>query len=182
MPSFLQKLDDPLVRYLAYSNYKNYVSRMNLQGNERVLEIGCGGGNLSRFLAESLPLGELVCIDISEYWIKKAENRLGKFKNIRLQTLDILNFNKKDYFNIAVLHYVLHDIPKEKRIDTIKILSESLRGKCRIYIREPIREDHGITSEEIKKLMEQENFLELISKKGYFFPLRGEVYEGVFER
>ena len=182
MPSFLQKLDDPLVRYLAYSNYKNYVSRMNLQGNERVLEIGCGGGNLSRFLAESLPFGKLVCIDVSEYWIKKAENRLRKFRNIRFQTSDILDFNERNYFDIAVLHYVLHEIQEEKRAGAIKILSKSLNGKSRVYIREPIRKIHGIPSEEIKKLMEQENFLELISREGYSFPIRGKIYEGIFER
>src|SRR3989344_5633760 len=182
MPSFLQKLDDLLARYLAYFNYKNYVNHMNLRGNERILEIGCGGGNLSRFLAESLPLGELVCIDISEYWIKKAENRLKKYKNIRFQTSDIMDFNKKDYFDIAVLHYILHDIPKEKRADAVKVLGRGLKNKSKIYIREPIRENHGIPSEETKILMEQENFLESASKEGYSFPIRGKIYEGVFER
>ena len=78
MPSFAERLDDYFVRYLAYFNYKNYVSRINLQENEKVLEVGCGGGNLSRFLAEKLPQGKLVCIDISEYWIDKSKKRLSE--------------------------------------------------------------------------------------------------------
>lgn len=63
MVSFAEKLDDYLVRSLAYFNYKCYANRLNLQGNEQVLEVGCGGGNLSRFLAERLPRGKLTCIE-----------------------------------------------------------------------------------------------------------------------
>ena len=50
MPSFAEKLDDYFVKFLVYFNYKSYANRLNLQGNEQVLEVGCGGGNLSSFM------------------------------------------------------------------------------------------------------------------------------------
>ena len=43
MPSFAEKLDDYFVKFLVYFNYKSYANRLNLQGNEQVLEVGCGG-------------------------------------------------------------------------------------------------------------------------------------------
>ena len=119
MPNLSEIIDDLLVRYLAYFNYKNYAKRINLQENEKILEIGSGGGNLSRFLTEKLPQGELVCIDRSEYYIDKAKRRLKSFENIKLELTDFLEFNKENYFNVIVVHYVLHDIAKEKRKDKI---------------------------------------------------------------
>ena len=89
MPSFADKLDDLLVRNIAYFNYKSYVKRLALKGNEKVLEIGCGGGNLSRFLAKRLPFGKLVCIDNSKYWIDKAKKRL---RNIRKNYLNLQGY------------------------------------------------------------------------------------------
>ena len=179
MPSFAERLDDYFVRYLAYFNYKNYVSRINLQENEKVLEVGCGGGNLSRFLAEKLPLGELICIDISEYWINKARKRLGNYENIDFRHGDFLDFNKNNYFDAIVVHYVLHDIEERKK--AIDIMVRSLKDKGRIFIREPIRKNHGMSSEEIKSLMSKNGFSEQSFKEGYSFPIRGKVYEGVFQ-
>ena len=179
-PPLSEIIDDLLVRYLAYFNYKSYAQRINLQGNEKILEIGCGGGNLSRFLAERLSQGELVCIDYSEYCIDKAKRRLRSFENIRLELTDFLDFNKENYFDIAVIHYVLHDIiEREKAIGTLR---NSLKRKAIVYIREPLRESHGMSSEEIRKLMSLKGFFEDKSEEGYYFPIRGKTYDGVFRK
>ena len=85
MPDFLEKLDDYLVRYLGYFNYKRYSKKLELKGNEKVLELGSGGGNLSRFLTGRLPQGELYCIDISPYWLLPWNN--GPFEPISQQKL-----------------------------------------------------------------------------------------------
>ena len=181
MPSFADKLDDLLVRNIAYFNYKSYVKRLVLKGNEKVLEVGCGGGNLSRFLAERTPNGKLVCIDSSKYWIDKAKRRLRYFDNIKLRLEDILNL-KEENFDVAVVYYVLHDIQKQERGKAINILRKSLKENARVYIREPMRKAHGMAPEEIENLMLNRGFLEIKSKQGYSFPLRGKVYEGVFQK
>lgn len=178
MPSFLEKLDDSLARYLAYSNYKNYVSQINLNGKEKVLEVGCGGGNLSRFLAEKLPFGELVCIDNSNYWIDKAGRRLRNFKNIELVREEVLDFERKNYFDVIAVHYVLHDIFEKEKV--VRILKDNLNEGGKVYLREPTRKSHGMAFEEIEELMNGEGFLKEKSKEGYSFPIRGRVYEGVF--
>lgn len=178
MPSFVEKLGNFLVRYLNYFNYQSYAQRINLQGNENVLEIGCGGGNLSRFLAKRVK--ELVCIDNSNYWIEKAKKRLKIFKNIRFEISDLLDFNNEDYFDVAVIHYVLHDIISEKREKVVENLSESIKEGGEICIREPTRENHGISSNKIRNLMIKAGFSEKTSRENYAFPLKGKVYEGIF--
>ncbi len=153
---------------------------MSLHGNEKILEVGCGGGNLSRFLSKKLPKGKLVCIDNSKYWIDKARKRLRNFENVELLIKNVLNLKRKNYFDIIVLHFVLHDISKRKR--TINILKNSLKKKGLIYIAELIRKSHGMNSNEIKRLMTQEEFLENYSKEEIVFPIRGQVYYEVFKK
>lgn len=182
MPSFAEKCDDYLIRYLAYFNYNNYVERISLHGNERVLEVGCGGGNLSRFLAGRLPQGKLICIDNSDYWLQKAKDRLKKFGNISFELENILDLNEEYPFDVVIVHYVLHDIQKEGREKAINILRTNLKDNGLIYIREPARNSHGIPFEEIRSLMIKKDFLEEKSKEGYSFPLRGKIYEGVFRK
>ena len=57
----------------------------------------------------------------------------------------------------------------------------SLKDKGRIFIREPTRKNHGMSSEEIKSLMSKNGFSEQTSREGYSFPIRGMVYEGIFQ-
>jgi ubiquinone/menaquinone biosynthesis C-methylase UbiE len=173
-----ERLDDFLVKNFAYFNYENYVKRLYLKENEKVLEIGCGSGNLSRFLAKEVR--ELVCIDNSEYWIREARKRLRNSENILLNRCDILDFDKENYFDVAIVHYVLHDIPEKEM--TVHILNKCLNSVGRIYIREPTRNSHGISSSEIEKLMCSANFSKIKSQEDYSFPLRGRVYEGSFRK
>jgi SAM-dependent methyltransferase len=182
MQALAEKLDDFLLRYLAYFNYRSYTQRMNLQGNEKGLEIGSGGGNLSRLLAKRLSQGRLVCIDNSEYWIEKAKGRLRNFRNIEFRLEDILDFNERGYFDAVIIHYVLHDILKEKRENVAGILSRSLKSKGLIYIREPTRKNHGMPFEEIRSLMLKNGLSEQGYRVGYSFPARGKFYEGVFQK
>ncbi len=182
MPDFAEISDDILVRHLAYFNYRGYVDRMLLRGDEKVLEVGSGGGNLSRFLAERLSQGRLVCIDHSEYWIGKAKRRLRKARNIEFRLEDVLDFNEENYFDVGIVHYVLHDIAGDERVKVVDILSRSLNEKGIIHIREPTRENHGMPSGEIRDLMNSNGFIENCSAEGYSFPLRGRIYEGVFQK
>ena len=180
MSIFAEKLDDYFVRCLAYFNYRDYVNRMKLRGDEKVLEVGSGGGNLSRFLAKRLSKGKLICIDNSAYWINKTRNRLKGYKNIGFKIEDILNLNIVNYFDVVVFHYVLHDIVEKEK--AINVVSKSLKNKGTIYVREPRRKGHRISFEKIRRLMIKRGFLEKASKEGYSFPIKGRVYEGIFKR
>ena len=53
------------------------VDRLELRGNERVLDAGCGTGRVTAMLRERLPSGEIVALDGSESMISLARTRLG---------------------------------------------------------------------------------------------------------
>ena len=50
--------------------YRNFVDSIELKGDEKVLDFGCGPGAASKFIALILKKGngKLTCFDISEKW------------------------------------------------------------------------------------------------------------------
>jgi trans-aconitate 2-methyltransferase len=55
------------------------VDRHTLEGNERVLDAGCGTGRVTAVLAERLPNGRVIALDGSRSMIEQARDRLATF-------------------------------------------------------------------------------------------------------
>jgi trans-aconitate 2-methyltransferase len=55
------------------------LDRLPLNGDERVLDAGCGSGRVMELLAERLPRGRVVALDASASMIEAARERLGRF-------------------------------------------------------------------------------------------------------
>jgi trans-aconitate 2-methyltransferase len=55
------------------------VDRLPLEGNERVLDAGCGTGRVTAVLAERLPNGRVIALDGSRSMIEQARERLATF-------------------------------------------------------------------------------------------------------
>ena len=49
------------------------VEMMNLKPSQRILEIGCGTGQMAALIASKLKSGKIIAIDRSAAMIKKAE-------------------------------------------------------------------------------------------------------------
>jgi len=176
------RVDDLLVRIIAGFIYKPYVDSLDLKGNEKVLELGCGSGNLSKFVINKLSnKGYLTCIDNSDYWLSKAKIRLSEHKNIEFKLGDITELNLKACYDIAIIHYILHDINQNNRLKTIKTLKAKLKKNGKIYIREPTRKNHGMSAKEIEDLMSLSGLKKISSKEIYSLLLRSH-YVGIFKR
>jgi len=117
-PSILFILEDILKGLLGGPLlYNSYFKTFGIQGNERILDFGCGGGAGSRCLANFLNKnGYLTCIDVSNYWIAKARKRLEKYSNVECKSGDIRELDIPDTSIdvISVIH-VIHDITPDKR-------------------------------------------------------------------
>jgi len=161
---------------------KEYLKKIDLKGNERVMEFGCGAGNCSRWLAKNLNGGSLTCVDVSEFWMEKAKKRLNRFSNVEFFLGDInKDFNSNKKFDLIFIHQVIHDIARGERQEIIDSLVGILSENGRIFIGEPINEDHGMPLKEIRGLMENSGMKE----NDYFFNkvmLIGNSYLGIYEK
>lgn len=146
--------------------YRKFVNSLELKGNEKVLDIGCGPGAASKFIALTLEKGEgeLTCFDISEKWITRSKKNLSRFSNVEYHVEDIRKWDEKDdYYDTVVVHIMLHDISQSERPEFIKALAQKMKVGATLIIREPTKERHGILPEEIQELMKTYGLAEIVS-------------------
>src|ERR671922_69698 len=55
---------------------RDVLDRLDLRGDERVLDAGCGTGRVTTALLERLPRGEVVAVDGSPAMVEQARGRL----------------------------------------------------------------------------------------------------------
>jgi trans-aconitate 2-methyltransferase len=103
------------------------VADLELKGDERVLDLGCGDGANTALLAEALPRGQVVGIDASKGMIKTAQTREKANLSFRLMDIDRIEF--KDEFDVIFSNAALHWVRDHERLlrNAYKALRESGR-------------------------------------------------------
>jgi trans-aconitate 2-methyltransferase len=66
---------------------REVLDRLDLRGDERVLDAGCGTGRVTAALVERLPRGEVVAVDGSPAMVEAARERLGDSVELRVADL-----------------------------------------------------------------------------------------------
>jgi trans-aconitate 2-methyltransferase len=88
------------------------LGRMQLLGDETVLDAGCGSGRVTEALLERLPRGRVIAVDASPSMVQQAHRRLGS--RVEIHQMDLLELelaNPVDaILSTATFHWVLdHD-------------------------------------------------------------------------
>lgn len=177
-PSFLEAvIEDPLKALLGEALfYGPFVRRFGLTGDEWVLDFGCGGGVCARCIAKRLsPRGRVTGVDISGYWISKAQKRLERYPNAECVRGDVreIALPNQAYDVISIVH-TLHDIHPAERQSTVDALAAKLKPGGGLYIYEPTRRTHGIAVDEIRQLLAHASLSEVAAE------VRASAYVGEF--
>ena len=91
---------------------KPVLERLALNGDETVLDAGCGTGRVTELLVERLPGGKVIAVDSAPAMVAKAREALGGRAEVLLQDLAELRLHEPVHavFSNAVFHWVLdHD-------------------------------------------------------------------------
>ena len=160
--SVLYRLIDELGNNRVFSFiYKKYINQLGIEGNETILDFGSGSGAGSRHLAKKLvkSKGHLTCVDISEFWMRKAKSRMRKYDNVDffIGQLPELQLNEKS-FDIIYIFYALHEVSEKLRSGIVSEFYRVLKDEGRLLIKEPQREDDGMPVNEIEELMKSNGF------------------------
>jgi len=91
---------------------REVLDRLDLQGDERVLDAGCGTGRVTAALLERLPRGEVVAVDGSPAMVEAARERLGDRAELRVADLVELRLDRPvdAILSTATFHWIAdHD-------------------------------------------------------------------------
>ncbi len=83
------------------------VSKLALQGNEHLLDIGCGDGKITNSIAQKLANGRVVGIDRSESMIELAKKQFD-LPYLSFYTMDAAEISVQEEFNVAFSNAALH--------------------------------------------------------------------------
>jgi len=89
------------------------LGRLDLAGDEVVLDAGCGSGRITQALLERLPRGHVIAVDQSASMIATARQRLGP--DVDLRVLDLLDLQLEEpvdaILSTATFHWIAdHDL------------------------------------------------------------------------
>jgi trans-aconitate methyltransferase len=91
---------------------RELIAKLNLRGDEHILDVGCGDGKVTVDLARAVPRGSVTGIDASPQMIAFAKKTFvtTKFPNLRFRVMDArkIKFDRRFdlIFSNAALHWV----------------------------------------------------------------------------
>ena len=88
---------------------------LNLTGDERVLDVGCGNGKVTAEIAARLPQGEVIGVDASPSMIDFARSNASAEArpNLRFEVADARTLMFREQFDLVVSLNALHWIPEQ---------------------------------------------------------------------
>ncbi len=98
---------------LSWAN--ELIGKLKLQGNESLLDIGCGDGKITAVMAEKLSGGRVVGIDRSKSMVAHAVS-LFDLPNLSFHVMDATKISLEGKFNIAFSNAVLHWVHDHKAV------------------------------------------------------------------
>jgi len=104
------------------------IAELDLQGTERILDLGCGDGALSAYIADLVPHGEVVGIDASRGMIEAARSKVRK--NLRFLLMDINELNDVGQFDVVFSNATLHWVKDHRRL--LRSVDRALLGGGRL--------------------------------------------------
>ena len=90
------------------------LERLPLDGDETVLDAGCGSGRVTEQLVERLPRGRVIAVDASEDMVRKARERLGD--RAEVQRSDLAELELREAVDVVFSNAVFHWVPDHDRL------------------------------------------------------------------
>src|SRR5262245_14788495 len=91
------------------------LGRLTLNGDERILDVGCGDGKITAQIAARVPRGSVLGIDPSRDMVAFASSHFGPpaHANLRFEVADARQLPYRNQFDLVVSFNALHWVPEQ---------------------------------------------------------------------
>lgn len=79
---------DEVSRLVQYRWGQQILEWRKWNGNETVMDAGCGSGLISKLLAQKVPRGKVYAVDVDSNMIRQAKRNLKGLENVELVEAD----------------------------------------------------------------------------------------------
>jgi trans-aconitate 2-methyltransferase len=106
-----------------------------LNGNEQILDVGCGDGKITALLATRVPHGEVIGVDPSHDMISFASAHFDPtdYPNLRFEMADARALPFKERFDLVVSFNALHWVPNQDPV--LRSLWRAMKSHGRAQLR-----------------------------------------------
>lgn len=116
---------------MQFAVAKQFINQSLFSGTEQALDIGCGDGKTSLYLAKKLAQGRLLAIDHSVRMIEFAKKHY-RHKNLSYQLMDAQYLSLINCFDVITSFFCLPWIQNKQ--DTFHNMARCLRSKGKILL------------------------------------------------
>ncbi len=109
---------------------RDVIDRLDLRGDERVLDAGCGSGRVTEVLLERVPNGTVIAVDGSQAMVDQARERLGD--RVEAFAVDLLDLTVTQPFDAILSTATFHWIDDHERL--FRRLAAALRPGGRLAV------------------------------------------------
>ena len=136
---------------LQYNTAMEMLNEFLLEGNETVLDVGCGTGKITAEIAKRTPKGLVLGLDVNKKMVDFAKEKYTK-NNLFFVNNDVLSMKYQNCFDVVVSFWTLSWIPLRDQVKALNNIVRSLTENGRILLMYPLRHDaYTVVSEVITR-------------------------------
>jgi trans-aconitate 2-methyltransferase len=104
-----------LISGLQKAMAEEVLALLDVEGFERILDVGCGDGKITAEVAARVPQGEVLGVDASQEMINFASTHFGPalWPNLRFEVVDARRLPFQEEFDLIVSFNALHWVPEQ---------------------------------------------------------------------
>ena len=164
-------LYDPLSKLVGgEAAHRQLVEQAGIESHHRVLEIGCGTGNLALLMKRRHPQADVVGLDPDDKALARARrkaNREGLALELHQGFSDALPFPDGS-FDRVVSAFMLHHLSMDEKAKTLREARRVLRGGGSLHVLDFATNGHGLLAHLFHgHLRDQERIPELLRDAGF---------------
>src|SRR5271165_6529514 len=119
---------------LQHTMAEEVLTLLDLKGNERILDIGCGNGKSTSEIAARVPQGSVVGVDASANMVAFASSEYAvSHPNLRFQVADARHLGFGPEFDLVVSFNALHWVPEQEL--ALRSIRSALKPEGRAQLR-----------------------------------------------